>query len=144
MQIEHAPCLAGGRRFPILLQSFDQTGSGDQKMDFRFQVNLGGIIDLLSNHTYSSPDVYIRELLQNGVDAIVARNYLEPEHRGEIKIELSSQDSEASSFLLFRDNGIGLTEDEIHLFLATIGETSKRDGWSLQPTDFLGQLELAC
>jgi len=44
---------------------------GDQKMDFRFQVNLGGIIDLLSNHTYSSPDVYIRELLQNGVDAIV-------------------------------------------------------------------------
>lgn len=108
-------------------------------MDFRFQVNLGGIIDLLSNHTYSSPDVYIRELLQNGVDAIVARNYLEPEHRGEIKIELSSQDSEAGSFLLFRDNGIGLTEDEIHLFLATIGETSKRDGWSLQPTDFLGQ-----
>ncbi len=39
-------------------------------MEYRFQVNLGGIIDLLSNHTYCSPQVFIRELPQNGVDAI--------------------------------------------------------------------------
>ena len=38
--------------------------------DFRFKVNLGGMIEILSDHLYSSPDVYIRELLQNGVDAI--------------------------------------------------------------------------
>ena len=43
-------------------------------MDYRFQVNLTGIIDLLSKHTYSSPQVFIRELLQNASDAIVARN----------------------------------------------------------------------
>ena len=41
--------------------------------DYRFQVNLGGMIEILSDHLYSSPDVYIRELLQNGVDAITAR-----------------------------------------------------------------------
>jgi molecular chaperone HtpG len=108
-------------------------------MEYRFQVNLGGIIDLLSNHTYSSPQVYIRELLQNGVDAIVARNHLAPEHRGEMHIELSHQDSEARPVLIFRDNGIGLTEDEIHLFLATIGQSSKRDELMLQRADFIGQ-----
>ena len=33
-------------------------------------VNLRGIIDLLSKHLYSGPEVFVRELLQNGVDAI--------------------------------------------------------------------------
>src|SRR5262249_43548012 len=37
------------------------------------------------------------------------------------------------------DNGVGLTEDEIHRFLATIGETSKRGEHWDRPTDFLGQ-----
>lgn len=49
-------------------------------MEYRFQVNLGGIIDQLSNHIYSSPQVFIRELLQNGVETIIARNISEPEH----------------------------------------------------------------
>ena len=47
--------------------------------DYRFQVNLGGMIEILSDHLYSSPDVYIRELLQNGVDAITGRNIWEKE-----------------------------------------------------------------
>ena len=40
---------------------------------FVFKVNLGGMIDILANHLYSSPDVFIRELLQNGTDAISGR-----------------------------------------------------------------------
>lgn len=106
-------------------------------MEYRFQVNLGGIIDLLSNHTYSSPQVYIRELLQNGADAIVAGNYLEPELPGEMHIELPPPNPDAGPVLVFRDNGIGLTEEEIHLFLATIGQTSKRDEL-LERNDFIG------
>lgn len=106
-------------------------------MEYRFQVNLSGIIDLLSNHTYSSPQVYIRELLQNGVDAILARKTLQPDHRGEMQIELPDLEPDQSPMLIFTDNGIGLTEDEIHLFLATIGQTSKRDEL-LERTDFLG------
>ena len=37
---------------------------------FRFQVNLGGMLDILSNHLYKSPDVFLRELLQNGICTI--------------------------------------------------------------------------
>lgn len=107
--------------------------------EYRFQVNLGGIIDLLSNHTYSSPQVYIRELLQNGVDAIVARNNFQPGHSGEMHIELQEQSRDDAPVLVFKDDGIGLTEAEIHLFLATIGQTSKRDEWLQQRTDFIGQ-----
>lgn len=110
-------------------------------MEYRFQVSLGGIIDLLSNHIYSSPQVFIRELLQNAVDAIVARKHIEPEHQGEVQIELPAKEGSSSSRpgLFFRDNGIGLTEEEIHLFLATIGQTSKRDELSEHRSDFIGQ-----
>ncbi len=41
-------------------------------MDYthRFQVNLAGMIDILSNHLYDEKDVYIRELLQNATDGL--------------------------------------------------------------------------
>ena len=42
-----------------------------------FQVDLRGVVDLLARHLYSSPRVYLRELLQNGVDAITARSGLD-------------------------------------------------------------------
>jgi len=121
-------------------------GNGSNRfMDYRFQVNLGGIIDLLSRHTYSSPQVFIRELLQNGADAITARSHLDSNHRGYMNIELAASDESQATLpgsaplLIFRDNGIGLSEDEIHLFLATIGQSSKRDEGPLERTDFIGQ-----
>jgi molecular chaperone HtpG len=107
--------------------------------DYKFQINLRGIIELLSNHLYSSPEVFLRELLQNGIDAIRARQFLEPEFRGEITLEVVGQRGGRPPTLVFSDNGIGLTEDEIHRFLATIGQTSKTaEVWN-QPTDFIGQ-----
>ncbi len=108
-------------------------------MDYKFQINLRGIIDLLSHHLYSGPEVYLRELLQNGVDAIQARTYLQPDHKGEISLELIVPRTSGPATLVFMDNGVGLTEDEIHRFLATIGESSKRGEHWDRPTDFLGQ-----
>ncbi|MEQ8786147.1 MAG: HSP90 family protein [Pirellulaceae bacterium] len=103
----------------------------------RFQVDLSGIIDLLSNHLYSGPRVFVRELLQNGVDAIRARSRLEPEHVGRIRIEVV-RSGNGPPTLIFEDNGVGLTEEEAHRFLATIGQSSKR-GDVERPDDFIGQ-----
>ena len=93
--------------------------------DYKFKVNLGGMIDILSNHLYSSPDVFVRELLQNGIDAISARihsdkNFNENDAKIEIEVEKGKK-------ILFRDYGTGLTEDEIHSFLSVIGQSSKYD-----------------
>ncbi|HYP02368.1 MAG TPA: HSP90 family protein [Pyrinomonadaceae bacterium] len=108
-------------------------------MDYKFQINLGGLIDLLSNHIYSSPQIYVRELLQNGVDAIRARRYVEPRHEGAIRIRVLDATESGQPALVFEDNGIGLDEAEIHRFLATIGQTSKRGDLSEQRTDYIGQ-----
>ena len=106
-------------------------------MAYNFQVNLGSVIDLLSNHLYTGPQVYVRELLQNSTDAISARRQLDPHYEGRVHIEVHADD--APPTLVVTDNGIGLTEDEVHQFLATIGGTSKRADLLARRTDFIGQ-----
>ena len=103
--------------------------------DRNFQVNLGGIIKLLSDHLYSGPEVFLRELLQNSVDAITGRKHLDPDHEGHIRIEVMGTGLKAT--IMFEDNGTGLTEEEVHQFLATIGESSKAA--DLNRDDFIGQ-----
>ena len=65
----------------------EQDEKGDRTMSdtYHFQVNLGGMLDVLSNHLYKSPDVFLRELLQNGVDAVTLRQKSQPDwNRGNL------------------------------------------------------------
>lgn len=108
-------------------------------MNHNFKVDLQGMIDLLSNHLYSGPQVFLRELLQNAVDAIRARQQFEPDHRGSVRIEVPGRRGKGPPTLAIVDDGIGLTEEEVHQFLATIGQTSKRGGAWERPEDFIGR-----
>ncbi|MFG2789387.1 HSP90 family protein [Streptomyces sp. NPDC048419] len=111
-----------------------------------FQVDLRGLVDLLSHHLYSSPKVYLRELLQNAVDAITARRAEQPDAPARVRLY-----AEAGT-LRVEDTGVGLTEADVHDLLATIGRSSKRtdpiaDGLQEVRSDFLGQFGiglLAC
>ncbi|HWS34460.1 MAG TPA: HSP90 family protein [Actinoplanes sp.] len=103
-------------------------------MSNTFQVDLRGIVDLLSHHLYASPRVYVRELLQNAVDAITA---VGSEHAGVVSITSSDRSGDGS--LRIDDNGIGLTEAQVHELLATIGRSSKRDELGFARHEFLGQ-----
>jgi len=92
-----------------------------------FQVHVGGLLDVVSRHLYSQgPEVFVRELLQNGMDAITLRSKLEPGHEGRIEIELVAEPC-GQGTVCIEDNGIGLTRDEALPCLATIGYSSKRD-----------------
>ncbi|MEU5154923.1 HSP90 family protein [Glycomyces sp. NPDC021274] len=110
-----------------------------------FQVDLRGLVDLLSHHLYSSPKVYVRELLQNAVDAVTARAQAEPGFApGEQHVAIVADGRR----LRITDPGVGLTIEEVHKLLATIGGSSKRDE-EIEGArrDFLGQFGiglLAC
>lgn len=106
-----------------------------EEKSYSFQVNLKGMIALLSEHLYSDPNTFVRELLQNGVDAITALKHLDEQHQGKITIELPS--AEQSKFI-FKDNGIGLKEADIHQFLSVIGESSKSKDIT-DAKDFIGK-----
>ncbi|MBD8536807.1 HSP90 family protein [Plantibacter sp. CFBP 13570] len=108
-----------------------------------FQVDLRGVVDLLSRHIYSGPRVYLRELLQNGRDAVAARRADDPTAppgRLLITPHVPPSGSEAGSPFRFRDDGVGLTRDEAAELLATVGRSSKRgDLDELQRGDYLGR-----
>lgn len=121
----------------------------DAQTTHTFQVDLRGLVDLLSHHLYSSPRVYLRELLQNAVDAITARQAVRPGAPARITVH-AGEDR-----LTVTDTGIGLTEADVHRFLATIGRSSKRDAdggldgdrLASARSDFIGQFGiglLAC
>lgn len=109
-----------------------------------FQVDLRGLVDLLSHHLYSSPRVYLRELLQNAVDAITARRAEQPDAPARVRLYAEG------AALRVEDSGVGLTEADVHNLLATIGRSSKRaDPGGIQEarSEFLGQFGiglLAC
>lgn len=112
-------------------------GKGEAAEDFSFQVDLKGIIRLLSENLYSSADVFLRELLQNAVDAIEARRAQEPDFtNGKIWIAYH-RESDGQAVLIFSDNGIGLSCEEIHTFLSVIGQSSKRG--EMRRTGYIGQ-----
>lgn len=101
----------------------------------QFQVDLRGVVDLLSRHIYSSPRVYLRELLQNARDAITARREIDGAG-GRITI---TPFSDASGEFVLRDDGVGLTAAEVADLLATVGRSSKRDIFDMPRSDYLGQ-----
>ncbi|MGC0372823.1 HSP90 family protein [Streptomyces sp. SAI-229] len=105
--------------------------------DRTFQVDLRGLVDLLSHHLYSSPRVYLRELLQNAVDALTARHALEPAAPADaFGVRLYAD----GTVVRVEDDGVGLTEADVHTFLATIGRSSKRaERIAEQRGDFIGQ-----
>ena len=102
-----------------------------------FHVDLRGVVDLLSHHLYSSPRVYLRELLQNAVDAITARAEEEPDAPRRVRVVPA--DLSPDGCLHVEDTGIGLDEDGIRGVLATIGASTKRDALGLARESFLGQ-----
>ena len=105
----------------------------------RFQVDLAGMVDLLSRHLYSGPQVYLRELLQNGVDAITARRATDPAAPARLRLRTGT-DAGGRPTLAVTDTGIGLTEQEATDLLATIGRSSKRDpDFGTARAEFLGQ-----
>jgi molecular chaperone HtpG len=91
----------------------------------RFNLHLPGLLKVLAEHLYSSKKVGIRELIQNAHDSCVRRKIEagEPHYRPRIDIALDLP----RRLVVIRDNGNGLTADEISTYLATIGRGYTRE-----------------
>ncbi len=100
----------------------------------QFSVDLHGVVDLLSNHLYSGPQVYIRELLQNAIDATSARDGGDA---GTVRFALGEVDGRPA--LHVTDEGVGLSLDEARSFMGVIGRSSKRDEIGMARESLIGQ-----
>lgn len=91
----------------------------------RFNLHLPGLLKVLAEHLYSTKKVSVRELIQNAHDSCVRRKIEGGEVGYRPRIELAIDADRR--MLTIRDNGCGLTADEIRTYLATIGRGYTRE-----------------
>jgi molecular chaperone HtpG len=80
---------------------------------------------VLAEHLYTSKKVGIRELIQNAHDSCIRRKIEANEARYSPRIDVLLD--VATRRVVIRDNGNGLTEEEIGTYLATIGRGYTRE-----------------
>ncbi|WP_327678347.1 ATP-binding protein [Kitasatospora sp. NBC_00458] len=99
------------------------------------EVDLGGLVNVLATHLYSTPLVALRELVQNAHDSHTRRRLEDPDgaHRPLIRVRADA----ARRTVGIEDTGAGLTEPEIHAYLATVGT-----GYTRMLRDLTGSREL--
>lgn len=96
--------------------------------NFEYQANTNRLMNLIVHSMYVNPEVFIRELLANGCDAIdkLRREaFGKPELASEITQEAKvvvrlDKDAKTISFI---DNGIGMTKQELKDYLGTIAKS---------------------
>lgn len=80
---------------------------------------MSGLMSVLSQHLYSTPMVALRELVQNAHDSILRRRLEDSGWDAPGRIDILPD--AAGNSLRIVDTGAGLTEDEVHRYLATVG-----------------------
>lgn len=108
---------------------------------YRLTLDQEQVMDLLvGRDLYSDPAVFVRELIQNSIDAVRTREKLDRElpsgWKGQINIR-TWRDNEGYHWFRIEDNGIGMTEDIIKNFFLKIG-------CSYYTSDTFQQLKLRC
>ncbi len=98
--------------------------------EYGFQAEISQLLHLLSHSLYQSREIAIRELISNASDALDKMRYVgltEDLHRdtGPLEITLSG-DPEAST-LTIRDDGVGMTREELVTNLGTIAHSGSRE-----------------
>ncbi|MGE0083002.1 MAG: ATP-binding protein [Desulfococcaceae bacterium] len=83
------------------------------------KINLPGLLRMLGTNIYSEPDVAVREMIQNAHDTCIVRK---TEDRGFVSPRIDISFDKNQKTLTFSDNGAGMTGEELHKYLSTIGE----------------------
>ncbi|GJF29687.1 molecular chaperone HtpG [Kitasatospora sp. NE20-6] len=99
------------------------------------EVDLGGLVSVLATHLYSTPLVALRELVQNAHDSHTRRRLEDPDSTAPAVIRVRAD--AARRTVTVEDTGAGLTEPEIHAYLATVGT-----GYTRMLRDLTGNQEL--
>ena len=98
--------------------------------EFTFQAEIAQLLHLLSHSLYQNREIAIRELVSNASDALdkyrhVSLTQGSPAGDGELGIWI--EPDEENRVLTIRDNGIGMTHDELIQNLGTIAHSGSLD-----------------
>jgi len=117
--------------------------------NLKFKAETRRVLDIVINSLYSHPDIFLRELVSNASDALDKLRFEMVRSSGlgegrKLRIDIIP-DTEART-LTVRDDGIGMTGDEMAAELGTIASSGTRsfldsleDGEDTETPEFIGQ-----
>jgi molecular chaperone HtpG len=104
--------------------------SGTVQNEFAFQAEIKQLLHLLSHSLYQSKEIAVRELISNASDALDKMRYValtDEAHRDDAPLEIQIEGRKEAGELVIRDNGVGMTRDELVSNLGTIAHSGSRE-----------------
>ena len=100
------------------------------KETLQFQAESKELLNLMINSIYSNKEIFLRELISNASDAIDKYKYLELTSEGKIpskNYEIWIEKDKENRTLTIKDNGIGMSKEDIINNLGTIAHSGSKD-----------------
>jgi molecular chaperone HtpG len=101
-----------------------------KKESLNFQTDTKPLLNLMTNALYSNKEIFLRELISNGSDAIERLRFealLKNEILdGDTDLKLTITIDKENRCLILNDNGIGMTRDEVIANLGTIANSGTK------------------
>ena len=112
-------------RFLFSKVRFEILADGYEPIDYKFAVDGSAALQLFMGNTlYSDKRVFLRELVQNAVDACHLRSLIEPDYTPTIDVHLN----ETEDIIAIKDNGIGMDRYWLEKYFLNIGISFYRSG----------------
>lgn len=93
----------------------------------KMALDFHGLLQILAENLYNEKDVFVRELIQNSHDACWRRHYRDTSFDfAHARVDILSDLSEEAGRVIFRDNGEGMTEQNLIDFLSSIGDSGTK------------------
>src|SRR4051812_40797454 len=100
------------------------------RQEFTFQAEIKQLLHLLSHSLYQSREIAVRELISNASDALDKMRYValtDETQRDAAPLEITIVGKPDDQSLVIRDNGVGMTRDELVTNLGTIAHSGSRE-----------------
>ncbi|MCA9040105.1 MAG: molecular chaperone HtpG [Planctomycetaceae bacterium] len=101
-----------------------------ENQNYTFQAEIKQLLHLLSHSLYQNKEIAIRELVSNASDALDKFRHIaltESKYADETPLEIKVEPDKDQKVLTIRDNGIGMTKEELIGNLGTIAHSGSLD-----------------
>lgn len=101
-----------------------------------FQAEIKQLLQILAHSLYQHREIALRELISNASDSLSKLRHLQLNHaelRDQAELQITLEPNADGKVLVIRDNGVGLTREEMVANLGTIARSGSRE--------FIGQLQ---